>query len=129
MPIVTRIEKDRKRVIAIVTGDLSIDEMINAINSSTKDPDFEPGFDVLSDHTGINEPISTTQAEALARHLDSMKEFYSGSRWAVVTKRAASYGMMRMLSVFLTKVPMELQAFYSFEEAVTWLSLSKNRAE
>lgn len=129
MPIVTRIEKDRKRVIAIVTGDLSIDEMINAINSSTKDPDFERGFDVLSDHTGINEPISTTQAEALARHLESLKEFYSGSRWAVVTRKAASYGMMRMLSVFLTKVPMELQAFYSLEEAEAWLSLSKNHTK
>ena len=129
MPIVTRIERDRKRVIAIVTGDLFLDEMINAINSATEDPDFEPGFDVLSDHTGINAPISTTQAETLASHLESLKEYYSGSRWAVVTEEAASYGMMRMLSVFLTKVPMDLEVFYSFEEAEKWLSVSKNHTE
>lgn len=129
MPIVTRIERDRKRVIAILTGDISLDEMINTINSSIADPDFEPGFDVFSDHTGINAAIKTTQAEILASHLESLKKYYSGSRWAVVTKEAASYGMMRMLSVFLASIPMELRVFYSFEEAENWLSLSENHTK
>jgi len=122
MPIEKRVEKDKRRVYAILTGIVSFDEMIHTINSSVEDPCFMPGFDVLSDHTKIEEPIKTEQVKALASHIDGLKNYFSGSRWAVVTSKEVSYGMMRMLAAYLERVPMELQVFYSFDDAEKWLS-------
>jgi hypothetical protein len=121
MPIKRWIEKDKKRVYAVLTGKISLDEMIATINDSVEDADFEPGFDVLSDHSGIEQPIATNQVKFLALHIEMLRNNFAGSRWAVVAKNEVSYGMMRMLSVYLEKVPMQLEVFYTLEDAEKWL--------
>jgi len=125
MPIKSWIEKKKKRVHAVLSGKVSLDEMIKTINSSVKDPDFESGFDVLSDHTRIEQPIETQQVKFLAMHIESLRTNFAGSRWAVVTNSKVSYGMMRMLSVFLEQIPMKLDVFYSLEDAEKWLESKK----
>ena len=125
MPIEHWIEKDRHRVRAVVTGEFTNDEIFQAIRASVEDPEFRAGFDILSDHTQIGTPITTQQAEALSSYLRGFSKYFAGSRWAVVTTKPASYGMMRMLSVFVEKVPMSLQVFKTVSEAETWLATPK----
>lgn len=122
MPIKQWVEPDRRRIRAVVDGDCSIFEMLGAIDFAIRDPDFVPGFDVLSDHTKIGEPLTTPQAQAIVTHLEGLAEQMAGSRWAVVTRKPASYGMMRMLSVLIKSVPMRLEVFSSFDEAEQWLA-------
>ena len=127
MPIEYKIEKDKRRVFAVVTGIVSVKEIVQVITSIMKDPDFMPGFDILSDHTRIERPIETEQLKALVTHINGLATYCSSSRWAVITKKAASYGMMRMLAAYLAIVPLELQVFYSFDDAEEWLSSPKKR--
>jgi hypothetical protein len=122
MPIEVRVDTNKYRVHAVLSGILTLHEMIQAVNTTVEDPAFRNGIDILSDHTRLEKPIETDEAKLLARHFQVLQEHFTGSRWAVVTKKEASYGMMRMLSVFLEKVPMYLQVFYSFAEAERWLS-------
>jgi hypothetical protein len=124
MPIKYWIEKDHRRIRAVVSGDITIDDVFTAIKGATEDADFEPGFDVLSDHTEVVAPLTTKQAEQMSSYLSSLSKVMAHSRWAVITKNPASYGMMRMLSVFLEEVPMELKIFETMEEADKWLSQS-----
>ena len=121
MPIDTWIDTSDHRIHAVLTGSVTLDEMIQAIDSSIEDSSFRKGIDILSDHTGLEKPIETDEAKRLAVHLQRLRDCFEGSRWAVVTKMPASFGMMRMLSVFLEKVPMHLRVFYSFAEAERWL--------
>jgi hypothetical protein len=46
MPIKYWIEKDHRRVRAVVSGDFTIDDVFRAIQSSTEDADFEPGIEL-----------------------------------------------------------------------------------
>ena len=121
MPIEHWIDAAKHTVHAVCTGRVTLEEMIRVIDSSVNDPSFEKGIDILSDHTGLEKPIETDQAQKLAAHLRLLRTHFAGSRWAVVTKMQASFGMMRMLSVFLERIPMQLQVFYSFVEAERWL--------
>ena len=123
MPIEKWIDTEKHRVHAVLSGRVILHEMILAIDSSTDDPCFQNGMDILSDHTRLEKPIETDEAKQLAAHLLRLRKYFAGSKWAVVTKMKASYGMMRMLSVFLERVPMYLQVFYSFARAERWLSI------
>ncbi|UCD81599.1 MAG: hypothetical protein JSW26_09310 [Desulfobacterales bacterium] len=125
MPIKYWIDKDHRCVRAIVSGEFTIDDIFQAIKDSTEDVDFEPGFDVLSDHTNVGEPLTTQQATQLSSYLKNMSSVMAHARWAVVTKDPASFGMMRMLSVFLQEVPMVLKIFETLEEGEKWLFQSK----
>ncbi len=119
------IEKDRRRIRAVASGDVTTEEILQALKGSTEHDDFQPGFDILSDHTNVGEPLSTQQARLMSAYLVGIRKVMANSRWAVVTRKPASFGMMRMLSVFLEEVPMTLRIFGTMEEAEEWLSQPK----
>ncbi len=126
MPIKIWIEKKRRRVRAVVTEKVSINDIIESINKAIKDPDFSPGFNILSDHTTITKAIETEAVQMTAFYVKGISKNFIGSRWAVVTVSDASFGMMRMLSVLLGDTPIELQVFRSFKEAEKWLDAPPN---
>jgi hypothetical protein len=122
LPIKTWIDKDKKRIHSIVSGVVSLEEMLNTITTTVNHPDFKPGFNVLSDHTQIKKTITTKQVQALSSHIQKLKPYLADTRWAVLTAKKSSYGMMRMLSVYLESIPVELEVFYNLEEAEAWLN-------
>jgi hypothetical protein len=124
MPIMVWIDKDQRLIRSEVSGSFSEEAISNAINESVGHPDYEPGFNVLSDHTRVTEFITTPQAYSMARHLESLSDQMANVRWAVVTREPASYGMMRMMSVLVERVPMEVQIFATIEEAEEWVGSS-----
>ena len=99
MPIKVWIDRDQRLIRSEVSGSFSEEDILNGINESVRHPDYEPGFDVLSDHTRVTEFITTAQAYSMARHLEFLSEQMANVRWAVVTREPASYGMMRMMAV------------------------------
>jgi hypothetical protein len=121
MPVHYRIDKERRLIVATVFDEVSIAEMIDAISDSVSDPDFERGFNVLSDHTRITRVIIPEHVKRIVDHLESLSIQLSGARWAVVTESEASFGMMRMMSVLAERVPMEVQVFRNADEAGLWL--------
>ncbi|MDX1649755.1 MAG: hypothetical protein R3263_07855 [Myxococcota bacterium] len=121
MPIRAWIEKDRRRVRAAISGAVGMADILRAIDESVAHPDFERGFDVLSDHTEVTRVITVGQLREMVAHLESLAPQMAGARWAVATRRPASYGMMRMLSVYAERVPMTVEVFDSLVEAEAWL--------
>jgi hypothetical protein len=125
MPVHQEVDAARGRVIAKVYGEVTLEQMIATIDASVRDPAFRPGFDVLSDHLGIEKVITTQQLKGVVNHLRSLSQYMSGSRWAIVTRDPASYGMMRMLSVYAEEIPMDVRVFKSMDQAEEWLSSPK----
>jgi len=122
MPIAYWIEKDKCRVRAEVSGSIIARDIVDTIHGALTHPDYKPGFNILSDHTKIDEVITTTQVLQTSANLHEFSKYVVGSKWAVVVSKKASFGMMNMLSVYLESVPMQLRAFYSFNEAEEWLA-------
>lgn len=121
MPIDCWIEQDRHRVRAEVRGDFSTEDILRAISDAVSHPEFERGFNILSDHRQIGQPITTAQMQEMTAHLRRLAAEFAGSRWAVVTTKPASYGMMRMLSVMLEDMPLHVHVFDGLAAAEAWL--------
>jgi len=126
MPIEMRVDAERRLVLGSVVGDFTIAEILEAITSSVEHPDFEPGFDILTDHTAVGRPLTREQVERTTIHLRALAKSLGGARWAVVTKKSASRGMIHMLAVHAEEVPMEIRAFDSMADAEVWLSSSRS---
>ena len=127
MPVRQRVDKARRRVWAEVSGTFTLGEIVAAIAQALGHPDFEPGFDILSDHTQITEPITSEQLQQMASHLKAQSHLLAGSRWAVVATQPASYGMMRVWSVLAEQVPLEVHVFDALEDAEQWLASPHSR--
>lgn len=121
MPIESHIDEERRCVVAKISGDFTLDEIVETIDRSVRDPRFRPGFAVLSDHTAVGEPLTPVQARRMVDHLESLANVMRGSRWAVVTTKAASFGMLRMVSALAERIPMEIRVFSSHQDAEAWL--------
>jgi hypothetical protein len=129
MPVQQWVERDRRRIRLVAAGELTMDDILKAINGAVEDPAFEPGFDVLSDHRALGEPLTSDQLKQATAHLQNLSQHFAGSRYAVVATTPASYGMMRMFSVLAERIPLKVGVFRSMEEAEAWLaSPSSNEA-
>ncbi|MCA9506048.1 MAG: hypothetical protein KC616_23360 [Myxococcales bacterium] len=121
MPIHMHLDEERRRVLFRLEGDFTLDEIFEVIDRAVLDPRFQPGFSVLTDHLAVGEPLTPPQARRMVDHLIGLESRLGGSRWAVVTKRPASFGMMRMVGALASRVPVEVQIFGSLSEAEAWL--------
>ncbi len=121
MPIESYIDEARKRVVARVRGDFTFTDIVETLERNLGDPRWRPGFDVLSDHTEVGEPITPSQARRMVVRLGALSDLLTGSRWAIVTTKLASYSMMKVIALMAEQVPMEIEVFTSLEEAEAWL--------
>jgi hypothetical protein len=119
------LEADRRLVRFEIVGDFTLGEIFDNIGAALTHPEHRPGFDVLSDHIQIGRPITTAELEQVISHLATHAERLRGSHWAIVTRRPASYGMMRMLSAHAARIPLDVEVFQTLAEADEWLKSSR----
>ncbi len=128
MTIAITVLAERRRILAEVVGEFSLAEVLAVIDGALADPSFEPGFDILSDHSAVSRAITTQQLEGMVAHLTSLSTSLAGARWAIVTTKPASYGMMRMFSVYAKRIPIEVRIFADLTAAEQWLESERSSA-
>ena len=129
MPIKYHIDAQKRLIIAEVTGEISYSDIFQTITNSVHDPAFRKGFNVLSDHRGIVRVITTDQVEQTINLLKSYSDRLRNAKWAIVTRKPASYGMMRLLSVHAQSIPMEVKVFRNYDAASDWLDANINHRD
>ena len=122
MPITASLDTHAHVIRFVLTGTLSLNEMIAATDAMVKEVGGNGSYDVLSDHRGLDTPATVEQLEALVEHLRRRAKALHGKKFAVVTATAASFGMMRMLSVLAERIPMTVEIFQDVATAEQWLS-------
>lgn len=125
MPIHVKIDRESHLIRTVIEGDVGAEEVFRSIERLIEDPAYSPDLPMLSDHRAVGRPLSTEDAHQIAAKLRSIAKKgggFEGSCWAAVTKKPASYGMIRMLSALLEDLPMEVEVFDSMEEAEVWLA-------
>lgn len=120
MPVALTVDHDSRLIRIAIHGDFTSAEMVEIVLRSAAAV-RGPGYNILSDNRDIGTPATRAQMEQLATLLTGMREKFAGARWAVVVSRPASFGMMRMLAVFLEAIPITLEIFRDTEAAERWL--------
>ena len=122
MPITVSLDTYAHVIRFVLTGTLSLNEMIAATDTMLREVGSDGACDVLSDHRGLDTPATVQQLEGLVEHWRRRATALHGKKFAVVTASAASFGMMRMLSVLAQRIPMEVAVSQDIAEAEQRLS-------
>lgn len=129
LPITFSVLPARRLVQTRVVGDFDAAEIFQTISGVTSHPDYEPGFDILSDHREIGEPITPGQLKDLTGLLRQLADRFAGGHMAVVTTKPASYGMMRALSMQSIEGSLQVEVFKTMEEAEEYLASVRDRKD
>lgn len=124
MPIRFWIEKEKRRVRLVMSGVVSLEDALSTINAAVVDPSYSPGFDLLSDHAAVDEPLTPDATKQMLARLEQVAHVLRGARWAAVATSPAPYGMLRMLSVHIEPL-LELQVFRTMADAERWLDQTR----
>lgn len=123
--------KDKKLVIDIYNGILTIDGFKKHKLKQAAEPDFDPEYNLLSDFTKIEVHFSL---EEVKEYTDFLQE----QRLKVVGKRKAAVVVSNPNQLLYAKQydknvkdisEQELVTFLNFNEALAWLNLSDSKQE
>ena len=121
MPIQFQIDRDRDLTTFTLQGQVTLSEMLEAMNSYGKSGvTLNELYDVRK---LAGERISTGDIEAVANYFQK----YGGARpenskTAVLIAEALDYGLSRMIqSLTEGNVPFLINVFETFEDAIAWL--------
>jgi hypothetical protein len=122
MPINCELDAPRRRVHCTVAGTFTLHDILDTLRSVLAMPEFGPGFQVLSDHRGVERTATVQDVEDMLAFMRASRERFLNMRWAIVTHRPSSYAMMGMLSTLADlRVQMDVRVFTRMAEAEAWL--------
>jgi hypothetical protein len=85
------------------------------------DPEFETGFNFLSDRRSAFEPRSAEFIRAAVNFVKAHNKEIGSCKWATVVSTMAAFGMGRMAQILSEDLPTELQLFTDIDKARQWL--------
>jgi hypothetical protein len=128
MPITYSVDVERARVHAVVEGEFTLENIVAVLQDVVTHGSLRDGFTVLSDPTRVQRPLSSTQLLGLVGLLERYEERFRTVRWAIVSTRPASYGMMRVLAARAElALGMEVRIFFDARSASKWLDFAPGR--
>jgi hypothetical protein len=121
MAVTYHINTDERVVYLTITGDTSFTEWRETMLEVLADPSYRPGFNFLSDRRQEADIPSTESAKGAAQFLKQHLAQMGRYRWAAVSSNSATYGMLRMFSIYSEMKGVQAEAFTDYEEARSWL--------
>jgi hypothetical protein len=105
-----------------VEGEFTFEEISSIIREIATHPELPDDFTALSDHTRVTRPITPAQLVGLVSIMEEFPGRFANARWAVVSTRPASYGMMRLLVARSDlALGMKARVFFDVQRATKWL--------
>jgi hypothetical protein len=123
MPVRSVINKGLRLVVTIEEGRVTFEDMLANQDRLLEDPDFDPGFNQLSDATLATD---TDLAPNNLGMLYQRRVFSTTSRRAVIAPTPFTYGMARMLETYveLSNNGPLVEVFHDRASALQWLGVS-----
>ena len=119
-----RIDKN-DRIVYLEGADPTLEQWRETLLAIFADPDYETGFDFLSDRRAIESPRSTLFIKAAVSFLRDHSEQVGQCKWASVVSTTVAYGMARMAQILSEDTEITVQAFTDIDEARRWLLAGK----
>jgi hypothetical protein len=108
----------------VVTGELTPEELIEALSRTYADSEYEPGACVLWDVTGAELHLFSRQdIRKIAEFVAGNRKAPPGARSALVVGRALDFGLARMYEQMLVaSTDVSVMVFRDIDEARAWLN-------
>ena len=122
-----RIEPSFGLLIDKFEGKMDWQDVFEGILTSAKDPEFQPGMNVLADLTAAELDFGYEGASQMAIKVSKALTMKYG-RIAVVAPESLQFGVARMFGMLLDNfdILVEYNVFPDFSKARTWLGLPKD---
>lgn len=117
VPICCSVDHESRLISFTVSGTITADEIVDAIDSVLPQLDSCCDYDVISDHRELQTPATPAQITRLVEHLVTHGQRLHGRRAAIIVASEASYGMMRMLAVRAEKAGILVGVFWDLQTA------------
>jgi hypothetical protein len=85
------------------------------------DPEFETGFNFLSDRRAAVEARSSDYLRAALNFIKYYEKEMGDCKWATVVSTMAAFGMGRMTQILAEKLRVQIEVFKDIDEAKDWL--------
>jgi hypothetical protein len=109
------------KIVYLEGGDPSLDEWKETLLTLFADPDFEIGFNFLSDRRFLDRARSSTYVRAALDFLNLYADQLGTCKWATVVSTTAAYGMGRMSQILSEDMNIRIEVFTDKDEARNWL--------
>ena len=116
-----RIDK-ASRVVYLEGEPLSIEVWKQTLLAIFADPDFEPGFNFLSDRRSSDQARTSNFLRAALEFLKTHEDKMGKCKWATVVSTTVAYGTGRMAQILSQNMQIDVEVFTDIDEARQWLS-------
>jgi hypothetical protein len=110
------------RLVVLTCGNTTLDRWRETMLAIFADSRYQPDFAKLFDCRTATLAPATEDVRGVVDFISSHTAMLGRSRWAVVVERSAGYGMARMAEALAHISNVELRAYQTPGEALTWLS-------
>ena len=120
MPTDYRIDKDARRVFVRSWGAFDAQESADCILQMTRDPDYEPGFNILVDGLSLKE--TGTRLEELEEFADTFEEVKNAVKGKMaVVAMGPLLPIGQLAAALIVSQGLEVQTFGDTASAEAWL--------
>jgi hypothetical protein len=109
------------RIVYLEGEDPSLEVWRQTLLAVFADPEFETGFNFLSDRRSASEARSSEYLRAALSFLKYHEKEMGNCKWATVVSTMAAFGMGRMTQILSEKLQVRIEVFKDIDEAREWL--------
>jgi len=124
VPVKSTIDPNSGVIVHAVSGDISPDDLLRALDGIVDHPLYQLGSDALWDFSGA--VVSNFEGKVLRNLVRGVRERLAtrgkGFKVALVAPRDIDYGLARMYEAYASELPILLSVFRSSGDAWDWLS-------
>lgn len=119
MPVSYKVFADSQLVVVLYSGELTLEEIINARKEGASDPEFNPSYNVIDDITAVTasainfDDLSSISGKSVAS---------LGVKRALVAETDFQYGMARMYQALSESHGHVFKIFREYDAAAEWVS-------
>lgn len=115
------IEPATRRVTIHVDGLTTYEDWETSIRAVIADPEYQPGFDFLSDRRSADPPPTIETVRRAVGFFEFNSQQFGHCRWAIVVSGPAAYGMGRMAEALVAETGVRVKVFTQMAAADEWL--------
>jgi hypothetical protein len=120
MKFTYRIDKTN-RIVYLEGDDPGLELWRQTLLAVFADPEFETGFNFLSDRRSASEARSADYLKAALSFLKYHENEIGKCKWATVVSTMAAFGMGRMSQLLSENLSTRIEVFKDIDEAIDWL--------
>lgn len=127
MPASYTIISSAQYVHASISGDASFHEIISLLEKITGDASYDPRFHFLFDVRTITQYLSYAETLELFEYYKNHLSRKIRGKIAVVITHRVQFGITRIAATIFSIKGIDVNSFYSIEEAIRWFSTPASR--